>query len=102
VRPPEAQGSLTNTIFPGQNGGEESPLVSSSPSSERIRWNLASWVVWDTKLAVSVSRRRSFQRNGLPYSASNGVRLNEFGVFLSRAGPVVTALARGGEFLEPT
>jgi hypothetical protein len=46
--------------------------------------------------------RRSFKKNDLPYNASNGVRLNEFGVFLSWVRPAVTALAKVGEFLEPS
>jgi hypothetical protein len=65
--------------------GKLSPLGLSHPSSKRIFLEFGVVVVvWDTKLAVLVSRRRSFQRNDFPYSSSNGVRPSEFGVFLSQ------------------
>jgi hypothetical protein len=75
--------------------GKRSPLGSSHPNSERICWDLASWVVWDNKLAVSVSRRRSFLWNDLPYSASNSVRSNKSGVFLSQVRASGNSLGQG-------
>jgi hypothetical protein len=83
-RPWRSWGSLIRTKSPGQKAARERPWGSSLPTSDRTCWNLASWVIWETRFVALGSKIKSFWREVLPYEASKGVRLNLFGVFLSQ------------------